>query len=350
MVLVEGVVDGFLDACGECVLLLNEHPEADFEVDAALAEVGEGDGDGAFGLGQWQSGLALALAYRLDGLGEEAADLFDIGAVGHADGYLDEFVAVVAGEVLEVLAEEGLVEEGDDAAVECDDLCALVGDALDAARDAVALDVVAHAQSAGHKRETVEEVLDEVLHGEAETGCETCGDDADAGLGDMEDDNGHDEVDAPGEDSDDVARQGEALAIVVGMGEAAISEVETADGVVEVTEYEPQGGDLAYLEHGYLYEVGLVHEVVVEGLFAYAGQLEYLGCPVDADEHGEDGHDGHKGAAEEVVGPGLGDVLAALHLLQHGLGALGEFLAGADGCPEFWLDSAEHVAVLEKFH
>ena len=132
------------------------------------------------------SNVALAGEW-LQGCGEEAADVLDIGAVGYANGHTDEGVAVVARHVLEVTVEEGFVEERDDVAVERYDLRRLVGDALDFAYDAVALDEVAYTQAPRHERETVEEVLDEVLHGKTQTGGQTCRDDGDAALGHVED-------------------------------------------------------------------------------------------------------------------------------------------------------------------
>lgn len=86
VVAVEGVVDGFLDAAGEEVLLLDVHPYVDEEVDAAVTEVGEGDGDGAIGVyGGLASGGGV-VADGLQGLDEEAANVVDVSAVGDADG------------------------------------------------------------------------------------------------------------------------------------------------------------------------------------------------------------------------------------------------------------------------
>ena len=209
VVVVEGVVDGFHAEAGEADLLFDEHPDAYFQVDAALAKTGEGDADGLLGVDEQLSGGVLTLTGFVEVGDDELPHLFYIGAVGHADGNLDELVVVVAREVLEVLAEEGAVEERDDAAVGSDDLGALVGDALYLAVDAVALDVVAHAQATRHERKAVEEVLDEVLHGETETCGQAGGDDGDAALGHVEDDEGDDDVETPDDDGEDVAGEGE---------------------------------------------------------------------------------------------------------------------------------------------
>ena len=200
---------------------------------------------------------------------------------------------MVARQVLEVLAEERLVEEGDDAAVGRDDLGALIGDALHLARDAVALDVVAHTQAARHQREAVEEVLDEVLHGEAQTRSQAGGDDGDAALGHIEQDEHRDGVEAPDDDGDDVAREGEVVHPFRRGHLLAIGDVEAAQGVVEIAEDEPQGHHHAELEERHLDEVGLVDEILEENLHAKARHGEDLRRPVDADEHGIDGQDGH---------------------------------------------------------
>ena len=81
---------------------------------------------------------------------------------------------MVAGDVLEVLAEERTVEKGYDAAVRCQHLCALIRNAVHLSAYAVTFDVVAHTHSSRHKGDAVEEVLEEVLHGETHTGGKTC--------------------------------------------------------------------------------------------------------------------------------------------------------------------------------
>ena len=81
-----------------------------------------------------------------------------------------------------------------------------------------------------------------------------------------------------------------------------------------------------------MYEVGQVDEVGEEGFLADAVHLEDLGGPVDADEEAADGEDGHEGEVDEVVGPGLGDVLArdvvALLVHRHEIVEAGD---GGDG-------------------
>ena len=109
-VLVQGVVDDLLDACGECELLFDEHPDAYLEVHAAVSEVAECHADGYVGVRDGLSCAILFLADGCDGFDEELPHLLDVGAIGHADGYLDELVAVVARHVLEVFAEESAVE------------------------------------------------------------------------------------------------------------------------------------------------------------------------------------------------------------------------------------------------
>ena len=225
----------------------------------------------------------------------------------------------------------------------------LVGDVLYAAVDAVALDVVTHAQAACHEGDAVEEVLDEVLHGETETGGEASGDDGDAGLGHLEDDEGDDEVEAPGDDGDDVLGQCQVEG-VIRVGALAEVSVELAAGVVEVPEYEPEGGDEAKLEEGDLDEVGQVDEVGEESFLADAVHLEDLGGPVDADEEAADGKDGHEGEVDEVVGPRLGDVLlgdvVVLLVHRHEVVEAGDGGDGGqlEGPPDEDLDAEEGVA------
>ena len=93
---------------------------------------------------------------------------------------------MILGHVLEILVEQRRVEEGYDATIEGHNLCALVPYALHLAKDAVALDVVTHTQASRHEREPVDEVLENILHGETQTSGKTSRDERDATLGNLE--------------------------------------------------------------------------------------------------------------------------------------------------------------------
>ena len=80
---------------------------------------------------------------------------------------------MVSREVLEVLAEESRIREGHHGSVLCYDLRALVGDAVYGSPYAVALDDVTDSQPSAHQLYAVEEVVEDILEGESDTGGET---------------------------------------------------------------------------------------------------------------------------------------------------------------------------------
>ena len=92
---VEGGVDGFLGAGGEGVVRLDGGVEDDGEVDAAFAEVVEADVDREGRVHDVAAPLVLGHE-RLEGLQDDLAGLFEVGAVAHGDEDLDELV-VAAG-------------------------------------------------------------------------------------------------------------------------------------------------------------------------------------------------------------------------------------------------------------
>ena len=236
IVFVQSIVDDFLDAGCEGKFLLDEHPNAYLEVNAVVTKVSKGDADRDVSIRDGLTCCVLFLADWRDGFDEQLPYLLDIGSVSHTNGYLDEFVTVVPCHVLEVLAEKGTVEEGDDAAVVRKNLRTLIGDALHLSRNAVALDIVTHVDAPRHEADAIEEVLQNALHGETETSGETCTDDADAVLRHTEDDEYDDDVESPAKDSDDVACQCLVDGFVVVAVLLAVVEVETAQGIVDVAE------------------------------------------------------------------------------------------------------------------
>ena len=152
--------------------MLNQHPVLHEQVDAAVAEIAEYHAEAAVvdhRATHVRVRCLILLVERVEVVDEHLPHMVDVGAVRHAYGQLHQRVVGGAGEVAEVLAEQRLVEERYRTAVDGGNLRALVGDALHVAERAIALYVVAHAHAACHQRYAVEEVLEQVLHGEAKT-------------------------------------------------------------------------------------------------------------------------------------------------------------------------------------
>ena len=173
-ILVQRVIYDFLDSSRDDELLFDKHPNADFQVDTALAKFAEGDCDWDIRVCQHLSVLSFLMAKRLQSLDDELTNLLDIGSISHSDRNPDEFVAVVSRHILEGLAEESAVQESNHAAVIRDDLCALIGDAFHFSCNSVTLNIVANMNSARHKADSIEEVLQDTLHGKAKTRSQTC--------------------------------------------------------------------------------------------------------------------------------------------------------------------------------
>ena len=143
-ILVECVIDDLLDACRNGDFLLDKHPDANLEVNTTISEVAKGHAYRNVGV---RKRLSCGIFFVTDGrecLDEKLPNLLHIGSIGNSDRHFDEFVAMVARHVLEVLAEECAIEESYDAAVDCGNLSALIGNALHSASNSVAFDVVAH--------------------------------------------------------------------------------------------------------------------------------------------------------------------------------------------------------------
>ena len=194
---------------------------------------------------------------------------------------------MVLGDVLEVLAEERAVEEGNHAAVGRDHLRRLVGDAVHLSADAVALDEVAHAHTSRHERDAVEEVLEQVLHGETDTGGETGRDDRNGGRRDAEHLDGYDEVGAPYADGYDVVGECEVRLAVDHDLRLVILVVERLDEVVEIAEHEELRRHHDQFEERKLHHVGHVEEVGRHDFHHRLGEVEHVGRPPDGEEDGD---------------------------------------------------------------
>ena len=198
----EGVVDGFFGAGGEGVVGFDGGVEDDGQVDGAVAEVLEPDVDREGRVHDVAADLVLG-HQRLEGLQDDLAGLFEVGAVADGDEDLDELVVAAGVQVAELLREQVGVGEGDQGAVLILDLRGLVAHALDDAADAVAGDLVADADAAGHQLDAVEEVVDKVFQRKTDTGGET-GRDVGNGLHrQVQDGESDDQVQCPAQQGED---------------------------------------------------------------------------------------------------------------------------------------------------
>ena len=166
VVLIQGVVDALQDVAYNIYLLHGIYPAEQLEIDAAVAELGE-DGANLFLL------VDVGMLKIDNSILYHAAHLFHVGAVGHVERYQRQHISMIAGEVLIVLCEQLRVLESDDRAIDSFYHGAGIADGTYLTLGAVALYPVAYLDASRHERDAIVDVLQDVLHGETDTGRET---------------------------------------------------------------------------------------------------------------------------------------------------------------------------------
>ena len=101
----------------------------------------------------------------------------------------------------------------------------------------------------------------------------------------MQDDKHRDKVHAPYQYGYYVACQSEIGPLARFCHKPAVIGIETADCIVDIPEYEPQGCHLTQFEQRHLNEVRLIDEIIEERLIAHTRHLKYLSCPIYAHEY-----------------------------------------------------------------
>ena len=210
VVVLKGLVDYFFYFCDEFDFFDYEDPDCHVEVYTAVAKAVEHDQHivavvhvhditSVFvGELQIEHGFAQYLSY-----------LFYIYAVSYSYGHFDEFVGIVTCKVTEIVGKERSVKEGHHAIVGGDDLYTLVGDAFHFSLNAVALNPVAHPQTSSHERNAIEEIVEQVLHSEADTCSQSSRDERDARFRYFEQNECENHENAPHGNSDYIISQRE---------------------------------------------------------------------------------------------------------------------------------------------
>ena len=150
VVVLEGLEDGFHDVADYVYLFDGIDPADDLEVDAVVAKLGEDYLGGLFLVD------ILVAQFLVYGFLDEADDLAHVGAIGYAEWYHGEYVAMVLREVLVVLGEELGVGEGNDGAVDGVDHRGGVADGADLSFGAVALYPVANLDATSHEGHSIQ--------------------------------------------------------------------------------------------------------------------------------------------------------------------------------------------------
>ena len=242
---VQCVVNHFLGAVGVSDALRRKDELLHTDFDAAVAKLAEYHINAFLRL-HHIAPVGILGAQHLHGLQNDFTHALDVGAVGHAHCYLEEFVGVALGQVGETLGEQVGIEEGNRRAIDGLHLGALVTDVGDRSAHAIALNPVADFQAARHELDAIDEVVDDVLEGQTDTSRETACHKAQRTRRDVHRDDDNDGVNHPNHHTDNAVAQREvdfvladALAVVFAeeRGITALTP-EVVDGLVRIAEDE----------------------------------------------------------------------------------------------------------------
>lgn len=285
VVLVECVIDDFLHSSRDSNLLFYKHPDANLEVHATLSKVAKGHSYRNVCVRKRLSVLSLLLADGLKDFHEELSNLLNISTIGNSNGDLDEFVAMVSRHIFEGLAKESAIQESNHGAVIRGNLSALIGDVFHFACNSVAFNIVANMDSARHKTHSIEEILQNALHGKAETCSQTCAHNTDSALGNLEKNEHYDNVKAPANNTYNVASQGLIDGFVACYILFLVVEVETSNGVIDVAEYEEKCRSHTNSVERNANQASQIDQIFLKDLLAKARHLENFSCPINTYEY-----------------------------------------------------------------
>ena len=280
VVLVECVIDDFLHSSRDSNLLFYKHPDANLEVHATLSKVAESNSYRNVRIRKRLPVLSFLLADGLKGFYEKLSNLLNISTIGNSNGNLDEFVAMVSRHILVGLAKESSIQESNHGAVIRGNLSALIGDVFHFACNSVAFNIVANMNSARHKTHSIEEVLQNALHGKAETCSQTCAHNTDSALGHLEKNEHYDNVKAPANNTYNVASQGLIYGFVACYILFLVVKVETPNGIIDITEDEVESRSHTNSIERNANQARLIDNIFPEDFLAKARHLENFSCPI----------------------------------------------------------------------
>ena len=203
--------------------------------------------------------------------------------------------------ILEILAEQGAVEEGYYRAIGRHYLGTLIGDALHLARYTITFYIVSYVHPACHQIDAIEEVLQYALHGKAQTRGQACAYDGNATLGDLQDGQGYQDICTPAQDGYHVAGKGDIEILSRGNNGAARVGIESAYRIIEETEHKPQSGHQTDTIEREANQIAGLDEICHEDFFADAGHLKYFGSPIETQQDAGDTQDGQQGTIQEII-------------------------------------------------
>ena len=181
---------------------------------------------------------------------QHLANLLDVGPIGHARNDLGELIGVVAGQVVEVLAEEGGIEERHLRAVQGFHHHALVVDGHHLPAHAVAFNPVSNPQAAAHQLDTIDKVVQDILESQTDTGRQTAGNEPQRSGRDVQHGDHHHGVSHPNQDGDDAVAQGQVDLIGPDGGPVVLAHKgdiphklpDGVNGLVEISQGKEQDG------------------------------------------------------------------------------------------------------------
>ena len=268
----------------------------------------------------------------LTGLDEQLAHFLDICTVAYVYRHAHILVGAAAREVLEVLVKESGVGKGDNHLSHGLNLGGLVTDGSHLAADAVAFNHVAHPEASAHELDTINEVVDDILEGQTDTGTQAAGNEAQGPCRDVQRYNEQVCIDKPHKHADETVAQGEvnligANGLFLMFAEVAVvceDLPQGVDGLVHVAEHQEHHRQEQDGINGNL-KFALGEERLLEDGQVQVPEFEDAQRPIGTDGKRTERHQRYQDFTDEVIEPGGPEKQIVLVLPGHegNLGAVG---------------------------
>ena len=286
VVLLQNLVNEFLALVHIFNLLRNKYILPHGHVHGTVSKVVEADVETVIGLYDFAA-IGIFLSEDLQAFLQRNPYLFEVGSVGHAHFHDGELVGIVLGEVGETLAKQVRIQEGHLGSAKRLHHRGLVTDVHHFTAHAIALDPVAHPQAAAHELDTVNEVVQDILEGQTDTGRQTAGDESKRPGRDFQRNDEDVHVHKPDKHADEAVAQrqvdlvvADALPVVLAH-EAVVLEglPQGVDSLVGVTEHHEQTRQEEDVVDRYP-EIALTDEGLLKEGVEQVVELEYVQRPV----------------------------------------------------------------------
>src|SRR5574344_805520 len=310
LIIVQGIVNQFTGLCLIREFFVYQYQLLDCQVYAVITKVLEVYCHIAFLTDDITTVFILHVQWRYC-LKDNLAHIFYIAAVCHTYRYNHQFVIMVLGEILEVFSEQVTIQKCHHATVAGEYLRTLIGDTLHAASHTVALYDVADMHTTRHQLDTIEEIVQYILHGKTYTCGKTRGNQRDTFFRYIEHHHRYQGEDTPDEYADDILEKIEVGQIDMQFERTVLTNqrfhpvvtVKSLYGIIEIKEQERQLRDIKYHFRIYLYDTWRIDNHSTEKSATYNRQVEDVRCQIRTVWDGINQQDRNDGQLYEIVQP-----------------------------------------------